>query len=354
MPYPQSFVDLLPAVPIPNSPSFSAAANATSGKGAKRAEEDGVGKKRPIGHIEPNTDGKNAKLARRLTDDVNTTNVISSCSKVERSERYLAFQAKILALDKYAEIVDVKTVRHLKCGKDFAMKCSFNTQNFKTHVRACKGPPKTAKLPGGGMRSITYWFQPTAKSGSSPSKLAVAQRNEPCPGLDEQQYEQITRYLDRTGASGGGASSVNKLSQELYGKRFRLLNKKRKSQVKTAQMHEWRWKNDHSAGKVFSTMCLKTVSVRADLPADNVVTPCKACCSLLVLKKFKNACSVDKKPYENYKYLNKEYTGPTRLVTLYAKSKQLVEILDNIEVSGNAYQLSIFLSCFRILALAPC
>jgi hypothetical protein len=116
-----------------------------------------------------------------------------------------------LAYSILPEIVDVKTVRHLKCGKDFAMKCSFNTQNFKTHVRACKGPPKTAKLPGGGMRSITYWFQPTAKSGSRPSKQAVAHRNEPCTGLDEQQYEQITRYLDRTGASGGGTSSVNKL-----------------------------------------------------------------------------------------------------------------------------------------------
>ena len=293
-----------------------------------------MGKKRPVEHIEPNTDGKDTKLARRQADN---TDIILTCSEVDHGKRYLTFQAKILALDKYAEIVNVKTVRHLKCGKELAMRHSYDTQNFKTHIRNCKGPPKTAKLPGSGMRSITHWFQPTTTAKFSPSQLNLtfAQRNEPCPGLDEEQYTQVAHYLDRTGAYGGGASSVNKLAQELYGKKFQLLGKKCKSQVKTAQMHEWHWKNDHSAGKVFATACLKTVSVRADTA--DVILPCEACCLLLSLKKFKNACAVEKKPYENYKYLNKEYTGATRLVTLYAKSNQLVEIMDNIEVSVNRF-----------------
>lgn len=276
IPYPQAFVDLLPASPITCDRPSSALAITANSEGATQTKVDGVGKKRPIGHIQPNTDGKNSKLARLQTDDPNIV------LKVDTSERYLTFKTKILVLDKYAEIMDAKTVRHLKCGKELAMKYRFNTQNFKTHVRTCKGPPKTAKLPGGGMRSITNWFQPTAQQRASkpspiPSKPAVAQQVEPCPGLDEQHYKQVAYYLDRTGAYGGGASSVNKLSQELYGKKFRLLSQKRKSQVKTAQMHQWRWKNDHSSGKVFSTTCLKTVSVQADIPSDDVIPPCKAC-----------------------------------------------------------------------------
>ena len=354
MPYPQVLVNLLPASSITqNCPPIGTVVVAADSEGVTRAE-GGVGKKRPVEHIEPNTDGKNAKLARRQADNAN---IILTRSEVDHGERYLAFQAKVLALDKYAEIVNVKTVRHLKCGKELAMRHSYDTQNFKSHVRNCKGPPKTAKLPGGGMRSITNWFQPTTNQRAakfSPSQLnpTFAQCNEPCPGLDENQYKQIAHYLDRTGAYGGGASSVNKLAQELYGKKFRLLGKKRKLQVKTAQMHEWHWKNDHSAGKVFAMACLKTISVRADTALDDAILPCEACRSLLSLKKFKNACAVEKKPCENYKYLNKEYTGATRLVTLYAKSKQLVEIMDTIEVSMNDHFLRSFLSCFRVLALA--
>lgn len=331
-PYPQAFVDTLPASAITCNHPSSALAIPGNGEGVTRTEVDGVGKKRPIEHIEPNTDGKNSKLARRQTNNPDKLKADSECS-----QRYLAFEAKIRGLDKYAEIVDAKTIRHLKCGKELSMKYRFNLQNFKTHIRTCKGPPKTAKLPGGGMRSITHWFQPTGQQRGVPSIPIIPQRIEPCPGLDDQHYEQVAYYLDRTGAYGGGASSVNKLSQELYGKKFRLLSKKRKSQVKTAQMHQWLWKNDHSSGKVFSTTCLKTVSVQADISSDDVISPCKACLLLLSVKKFKNACSVEQKPYENHKFLNKEYTGVTRLVTLYAKSKQLVDIMDNFEVSIHCF-----------------
>lgn len=314
----------------------------------KRDEESNTQKKRR--HIEDalaesNTGGKVAKLAPQQSTLEVDDSVQVITSPAARSEQYNRFQAKILAIDKYAEIIDIKTIRHPKCGKKLAMKAKFNTQNFKTHVINCKGPTKASKLKlsSGGMRSITHWFQPaaadqhdittvtSASQSLSQTKQPGPHRVEPCPGLDEQRYKQVGYYLDRTAAGGGGAPSVNKLSCELYNKKYMPLSKKRKQKVKATQRHRWLWRNDHGAGKVFAKKCNETVSVPFSL-ADEDVLPCERCLSVLHEKKFKNACLVEQKPSENLKYLNKEYvSGSTRLLTLYAKSKQLVELMDNVE-----------------------
>ena len=138
------------------------------------------------------------------------------------------------------------------------MKAKFNTQNFKTHIINCKGPTRASKLKlsSGGMHSITHWFQlattdkhdiTTVTSDSSASqslsqmKKPGPHRVEPCPGLDEQWYKQVGHYLDRTATAGGGAPSVNKLSYELYNKKYMSLSKKRKQKVKAMQQHRWLW-----------------------------------------------------------------------------------------------------------------
>ena len=78
--------------------------------------------------------------------------------------------------------------------------------------------------------------------------------------------------------------------------------------------------------------CNETVSVSIS-HADEDILQCERCLSVLHEKKFKNACLVEQKLPENLKYLNKEYvSGSMHLLTLYAKSRQLVELMDNVEV----------------------
>jgi hypothetical protein len=137
------------------------------------------------------------------------------------------------------------------------MKYPFNTKNFETHISNCKGTPKSAKLPGGGMKRINAYFH-TTSSRSLLAALAL-----PCPGLDASMYSIVRVYLDQTGAGGGGAPSVTKISLKLYGKHYGQLLDARKKHVKTAQCHEWTWRNDHNADKVFSTNCSKVGSISA-------------------------------------------------------------------------------------------
>lgn len=311
-----------------NKSSGPLAVTVEAGQKESQVEKVSAVKKWPIGDLGPNTAsaGNKTKLARPAGKP--------NAATVEPSDQYKRFQAKILHVDKYAEIIDAKTVRHVRCGKELAMKAKFNTQNFKTHVLKCKGPPKTAKLPSGGMPSITHWFKPGNTASQSQTKSVITYQKEPCPGLDEQQYSQVAYYLNRTGASGGGALSVNTLAQKLCDRKFMSLSRARKLQVKAAQKHARLWRNEHDTGKVFSMKCKKTVAVQHDA-SDEAVLPCEECLSLLGEKKFKTACSVKQKPYENLKFLNKEYTGSTRLIALFAKSKQLTEIMDNFEECVN-------------------
>lgn len=135
------------------------------------------------------------------------------------------FQSQILELDKHAIIVDAKSVRHLKCGKTLIMKYPYNARNFETHVRNCQGPPKSSKLPGGGMMPINSFFKLAGPSSSTTTQAQVStQHNLPCPGLCAKKYPKIEGYLDRTGAFGGGASSVTNIAFELYGKRYSQLS----------------------------------------------------------------------------------------------------------------------------------
>lgn len=227
------------------------------------------------------------------------------------------FEDKIRRLDKNAHIFDSKSVRHVKCGKTFIMKYPYGVGNFRTHVLRCRGPPKSAKLPGGGMQLITTFFKGTSAGNAKG----------PCPGLTEKEYPDVAMYLARTGAHGGGAPSVTVVAQELYGKKYRKLSKVHKGYVKTAQQHEWQWRNDHDHGRVFATNCFK-VSALSAIP----LVPCLNCCSLLTNKKFKNAAHVPQPPDSRYKYVNYEYRNK-QLAILYGRCTGLRAIIEST-VSG--------------------
>lgn len=248
------------------------------------------------------------------------------------------FQSQILKLDKYAVIEDPKSVRHFKCGKTLTMKYPFNPRNFETHIAICQGPPKSSKLPGGGMMQINSFFKPAAKLPLVGTDTQAPRINVACPGLDAQKYTEVESYLDRTGALGGGASSVTKISFELYGKKYIQLSPKRKIQVKTTQRHDWAWRNEHDMGKVFSKMCTKIASTPLPAPlyaenssmasTDPQPEPCLACRTVLMSKAFKNACSVPRPDDDNYKYINFEYRS-SRLAALMGRCLQLREIIED-------------------------
>ena len=135
------------------------------------------------------------------------------------------------------------------------MKYPYNMRNFETHILNCSGPPKSAKLPAGGMHTIQSFFQKQNQIPKTATSTSTRKTHPPCPGLSEEISTKIKAYLDRTGAHGGGASSVTVIASELYGKKFRRLSKSRKVQVKVAQKHDWLWRNDQEGSRVFSTSC---------------------------------------------------------------------------------------------------
>ena len=249
------------------------------------------------------------------------------------------FTTSINLCDSRAVIFDSKTVRHFKCGKKLTMKTPYSTQAFKFHIKNCTGPPKSSSLPGGGMKLIGTYF--TSHTLNPTHKTQNPRPTLPCPGLDQDEYPNIQKYLGRTGALGGGASSVTVISQELFGKAFKNLSKPRKVQVQTAQKQDWIWKNDANAGKVFSLVCLKQSGTLA-----NTEGPCAKCLELLEHKGFKNAIHIACPPDKNFKYLNQQYRNKS-LAEIYGRTKGLREILeDDVSPNGSPiiYRLSNHLS----------
>ncbi|RDB22734.1 hypothetical protein Hypma_009977 [Hypsizygus marmoreus] len=198
------------------------------------------------------------------------------------------------------------------------MRVNFNVSYFIKHLETCDGPPKSAKLSGAGMKSITSMLQQHPPVASCDSEL-----EEPCPGLTAHNDTRIANYFEHSGAMGGGAPSVTKVAKELFGRKavYADLSTKVKEKVQTAQMHQWKWRNDRSAGRVFSTSCKKTVGVH------NPPLPCTACCQLLSLKAFKNALNVDVPDDKNFKFNNTVYQGKSH-IDLYAKCSGLRWIIE--------------------------
>lgn len=240
----------------------------------------------------------------------------------ENAVRDAKFAAKIKSLDRNSTIINAKTVCHVKCGKELKMKEPYHTTYFKTHVELCKGRPKSHKQSSAGMNLISSFFQ----SSSGPHNTAVGIKTKsmpaPCPGLSREVYSQVDLYLERTGARGGGASSVSVLAQDLFGKRYGKLSVTRKKQVKMVQTHDWLWRNDHTTGAVFSTTCGKNAQRKS-----SNLEPCSDCESLLSKKAFKNITRAPQPIDSNYKFLNQEYRNE-QLSIVYGKCKGLRGIME--------------------------
>lgn len=243
---------------------------------------------------------------------------------LQSSERDRKFRDKILKIDLSSKVINPKTVLHFKCGKEYQMKEPYNTANFRGHHEKCKGTPKSHKLPAGGMKKIDSFFAKASVTRSSQS-LSSNSVTFPCPGLRESSYSQVGAYLGRSGAHGGGGPSVSSLAAELFGKKYQKLSPSRKRQVKTAQRHEWLWRNDHQEGVVYSTACTKEVQHNSSATAEEL--PCQKCSELLTLKAFKNIVRKPRPTDEKYRHVNNEYRND-RLASLFGRCSGLREIIE--------------------------
>ena len=229
-----------------------------------------------------------------------------------QSQRVNEMMHKIHLIDKEARFIDVSHIRCMNCGKTQTLQQAFKIEVFKAHRQRCKGE--------GGMRPITDFFKVRNAPPPPPPP-----ESHPCPGLTELDSPKIALYIKRTGALGGGGSSVSSISEDLYGKHFIDLSESRQREVKLRQHHQWLWKNEHTDIRVFSIECTRKV-LRS--PSDTRVLPCYNCTQLLSRKKFKNAISKPIPLDENLKHVNHEYRNHT-LTMYYAKALGLREIMEN-------------------------
>lgn len=141
----------------------------------------------------------------------------------------------------------------------------------------------------------------------------------PCGGLTCEQHSQISVYLMRSQAAGGGARPRKDIVHELFGEDVKWgdLNKRQQLRVERVEAIEFQWLNFREQGFVLSTRCLKTSL------SGNSVGPCDECSNLLKNKVFKNALQRRLPKEENLRYTPLAYraklTGEqyTKMVGVY-------------------------------------
>ncbi|KAK7034850.1 hypothetical protein R3P38DRAFT_3493096 [Favolaschia claudopus] len=254
--------------------------------------------------------------------------------------RLATFKTSIRAYDEFAEVLDSMNVRHSRCGKPYIMKTAYNTGNFKTHTKRCRGTLKYGKHAGaGGHPTVDTILKnlaenplranaPNEQSKSLPCterQLAIASNSKalPCMGLSSKEEPLIAQYLARPGADGGGGRSVTKITQELYPRAgaYKSLSTARKERVDAQQAHEWLWLNDRSRLKVFSSACKKVLHSRSTDPA------CYECMALLANKNFKKAIRIECPDTENFKFTNEGCPGKNMGI-LFSKCRGLQDIFE--------------------------
>ncbi|TBU21591.1 hypothetical protein BD311DRAFT_743520 [Dichomitus squalens] len=260
-------------------------------------------------------------------------------------------------------------VIHSLCNKGVTMQEAYHTSRFTSHVDKCtkkalekaaaaarnsnREPPARSNLKR--VSTLDQWFQPknnkTGNNGkrlrenpqdqtklremSAPAPSQIPEQRKlkhlPCGGITPAHDSRVERYLERSGAAGGGSPSLEKLTQEMYedgGLKFRDLDHEQKEAVRVEQRHRQTWENVRSHGMfaVFSRSCSKTITD----PSQLVIEPqlCHKCLDILRSKAFKNALNVKMPNDANVKFTNKVYRNVT-LGKLYAKTHGLQALLEN-------------------------
>jgi hypothetical protein len=150
-------------------------------------------------------------------------------------------------------------VFHSRCGKWLAMTEAYNSTRFRQHIKGCK------KMGSGSKFTTLNSFVvkgPARRIEAKKVEALVPPRmvDYPCLGITASLDERVPKFITRTGADGGGARSVTKIADELFNKAYSELSERKKSQVDTAQMHEWSFRFDRLHMAIHSSKCKKVVA----------------------------------------------------------------------------------------------
>lgn len=152
-------------------------------------------------------------------------------------------------------------------------------------------------------RSVFAGFLQNRSSSTStnPNPLACPDDitcSHPCGGLTSERYPQISIYLMRSQAVGGGARPRKDIVHQLFGEDVKWgdLNERQKLRVERTEAIEFQWLNFREQGFVLSATCLKNSSSKD--PAQS----CSECSNLLKNKVFKNTLQWKLPKEENLRY----------------------------------------------------
>jgi len=247
-------------------------------------------------------------------------------------EKYQRWKKKILEGDADATFDEsnIQKVRHSICGTVVTVKEPYDSVRWREHLEKCRSKSK-GKKPFKTPSLFTMGF--TIKTSAKKVDTALDVDHEklqvhevPCPGITEADNPKVVRYLKRTGTLGGGARSLQAISKDLFKKLFSKLQKPgSKKKVVDAQMHEWKWRNDHENLRVYSTSCQKKVHDRS---ADNKrPKPCSDCDAVLHSKPFRNAIRRPIPTDDRFIFINHRFRN-TVLARIYGRTVGVKEILE--------------------------
>ena len=210
---------------------------------------------------------------------------------------------------------DIRRILHTRCAKWILVKEPGDTTRFMEHLRACPVKP----VPAGGTLMGMGWLTKVEKDKGTNESVELTM---PCRGVAELDNPLVDRYLNRTGAGGGGARSIHLISKERFNSEYKNLTKDQKDEVCVAQRAEWAWRNDHLNLRVYAANCEKFTSSHS-----LATSLCLECKSLLDLKAFTVAIHKKTPLDENAKYVNAKYVNSV-LLRLYGKITGLRNIID--------------------------
>ncbi|KAJ6541136.1 hypothetical protein B0H10DRAFT_1754264, partial [Mycena sp. CBHHK59/15] len=136
--------------------------------------------------------------------------------------------------------------------------------------------------------------------------------------------------LQRTAWVGGGGRALTVIAKEKFKKLFSALSKRKKKEVADTQLHEHRWRNDHTNLRVFSARCRKEV---LEPTGGSRVLPCSECSAVLSIKGFKQSTRRPVPADKDYIYVNDKYRNQL-LGELYARSIGLKEIIETADAKN--------------------
>ncbi|KAF5391500.1 hypothetical protein D9757_002470 [Collybiopsis confluens] len=217
----------------------------------------------------------------------------------------------------------IKSFQHSLCNTWHEVKCPYDTTRFFEHLAVCTEEYRKKKK-SAGMDRITSFFG--TKVLKKPTSLKTHLSQVPCPGWTDAEDPRTFKYLARSGARGGGAPSIHKISQKLYQKPFREISPEERRHCLDVQEHSLVWLNQHSNLRVFHRDCSKQVPKCLN----GRTSACCECLSLRSNPRFQAVLNRKTPLAENIKYTNRRWRNELlgHLHLRHEGMKDLIEAID--------------------------